>query len=35
MIILNLNGGLCNRLRAIGSAFKLGADYDDSVGEGF
>ncbi len=31
MIFLNPRGGLCNRLRVIGSAIKLGMDYDDSI----
>lgn len=31
MILLNPRGGLCNRLRVIGSAIKLGIDYGDSI----
>lgn len=31
MIFLNPRGGLCNRLRVIGSAIKLGVAYDDFI----
>lgn len=31
MIFLNPRGGLCNRLRVIGSTIKLGIDYNDSI----